>query len=105
MSYSQYILLFLLVTQTKKNCASLSSALFLLPKTKLSSVMKFLNAFSPSLFKKQRAQSWTLKIIYCGVTDFLGGGLPEPLADLFASLYFKFSGQMRMSLQAPSPHD
>lgn len=86
MSYSQYILLFLPVAQTKKKCASLSSVLFLLPKTKLSSVMKFLNAFSTSLLKKQRTQSWTLKIIYCGVTDFSGHSLSEPLADPFASI-------------------
>lgn len=90
---------FLLGTQTKRKCASLSSALFLLPKTKLSSVIKFLNAFSLSLLKKQ-SQSWTLKIIEYGVNNLLGSSLPEPLANPLASIYFKFSGQMRMSLHA-----
>lgn len=89
-----------LTRNTKKKCASLSSSPFLLPKTKLSSVLKLLNAFSPSLIKKQRTQSWTLKIIYCAVTSFSGGSLPEPLADPSAFIYFEFSGQMRMSLLA-----
>lgn len=91
---------FWLGTQTRKKCSSLSSALFLLPKTKLTSVTKLLNAFSLSLLQKQRTQRWTLKIIYCGVTNFSGDSLPEPLADPSASIYFNFSGQMRMSLQA-----
>lgn len=73
---------FWLGTQTRKKCSSLSSALFLLPKTKLTSVTKLLNVFSLSLLQKQRSQRWTLKIIYCGVTNFSGGSLPEPFADL-----------------------
>lgn len=52
-----------------------------------SSVIKFLNAFSPSLLKKQWTQSWTLKIIRCGFTTFLGGSLPQPLASIYLHLH------------------
>lgn len=73
-------------------------SLFLLQKPTLSSAIKFLNAFSLFLLKKQRTMIWTLKTICCGVTHIFfwqfSSSVVEPSLHLS---YFKLNGEMRMS--------